>query len=127
MEGYQAFISTLLTIGIIMYAIGQWRGGRVKKNDDAISSANQTMDLLKKQADAIQKDLDGAKQHIRDNEIQIAKMEESIKHKDMLLDQYFKIITNRNPDLEQTLKDVRFFLESLNKKIGNGEINKFNG
>jgi len=120
MEGYSAFLSTILSIGILTYAIGQWRAGRRQNKTDDINTANSTIDLLNKRATAIEKELDLAKTHIRESEINIAKLEEALKHKDATIDLYFKIITNRSPELEQTLKDVRNFLEALNKKINDG-------
>ena len=120
MSTFQIFLNTITAVGVIIYAIAQVRNGRSKKESDALASANGTIDLLTKRADAFSAELETMKKLHRDNEINIAKLEEASKHKDLLLEQYLKIITNRNPELENTLKEVRNFLEELNKKIGNG-------
>ena len=120
MEGLLITINICIAIGGVIFAIGQWRNGRSKKESDALSTANSTIDLLSKRADAFQKELEDMRKMHHENEIKIAKLEEVNKHKDALLEQYLRIISNRNPELEETLKQVRDFLEALNIKIGNG-------
>lgn len=120
MNFFSTFLNTLLVAGVLFYGIGQWRSGRTKKNGEDIASANTTIDLVRKQADALEVELKKANEKIHNNEISMTRLEESIRHKDLLLEQYLNIITNRNPDLEATLKEVRDFLKVLNTKLGDG-------
>lgn len=113
----QSFFNAIIIIVGIIFAIAQWRNGRNKSAIDALSQANGTIDLLTKRADAFGNELEEMKKMHHDNELKIAKLEESNKHKDQLIDQYFAIITNRNPKLEETLLQVRDFLEVLTKNI----------
>src|SRR5579862_7685880 len=114
------YLAILGTVGVVIFGIAQWRNGRTSASQKQAQDAADTVALLKTRTDTLEKQLDEATKKIHDNEIAMAKMEEAMKHKDALIDQYFKIITNRNPDLEKTLEQVRDFLAALNEKIGDG-------
>ncbi len=118
MDGFSVFLQTIIAVGVVFYAIGQWRNGNHNKNAEDISEANSTISVIKARADAFQSELEEAKRLHRENHDEIIRLQEALKHKDQMLEQYLKIITNRNPDLEVTLKEVRNFLEILTLKMG---------
>lgn len=120
MEAFQTFISTLLTIGVVFFAVGQWRAGRDAKTGKVIEEASSTIKVLESRANAFEKDLKDARVLHERNREEIIRLQEAIKHKDIQIEQYYKIITNRNPELESVLKDVRNFLQVLSDKIGDG-------
>jgi septal ring factor EnvC (AmiA/AmiB activator) len=119
MEGFSIFLQTVIALGVIVYGFGQWRSGQSVKNSEDITSANGTIDLLKARADAFEAELKEAKKLHQSNHDEIIRLQEANKHKDKQIDEYLKIISNRNPELEKTLKDVRDFLQVLNTKLSN--------
>jgi len=121
MTTFQTFLETVIAIGIILYGVGQYRAGRAANKSQDAQTASDTINLLSQRADAFRAEIDEAKKQLNAQHDEIIRLQEANKHKDALLDQYMKIITNRNPELEKTLKDVRDFLEALNKKIGDGD------
>lgn len=110
----------LLGLGAIAFVFGQWRNGRRESKAETVSAYNGTIELLKSQISALESKSNQAEQENKSNHDEILKLQEAIKHKDQQIDQYLKIITNRNPQLEETLKQVRDFLEVLNKKMVTG-------
>ena len=118
--GFETFIAFLASVGVILYGWGQYRNGKSTAAQREAQNAADTVALLNTRTSTLEKQLEEANRKIHENEIQMAKMEEAMKHKDLLIDQYFQIITNRNPDLEKTLEEVLKFLKALNEKIGEG-------
>jgi predicted RNase H-like nuclease (RuvC/YqgF family) len=116
--GFQFFLGCLASIGVILYGWGQYRNGKSSAAQRSAQEASDTVALLKTRTDTLEKQLSEQAKQLHDYEIQMAKYEEALKHKDALIEQYFKIITNRNPDLEKTLEEVVKFLKALNEKIG---------
>ena len=116
-SGFETFVGFLMTVGIILYGWGQYRNGQSAAGARAAQDASDTVNLLKTRIDILEKEL---KEHAilhEKNREEIIRLQEQIKHKDVLIDQYFNIITNRNPKLEETLTDVRNFLQALNQKL----------
>ena len=92
-------LNVILLIGGSAFIIGQWRNGGNKKNSDAVINANNTIDLLNKRIVV----LEGNSKEQHDD---IIRMQEQIKHKDMLIQQYEAIFKNRNPEMEIFMKNM---------------------
>ena len=117
MNTYLAFLGT---IGIVVFALAQWRSGRATGKGLNAQTAADTVALLQSSVNAFKGELAEAKKQIHDSELEIVRLQEANKHKDEQIKAYLEIIANRNPDLEQTLTDVRNFLAVLNQKLGDG-------
>ena len=120
METFANVLNIIVILGGLIFVIAQWKNGKGVKNAGDISIANSTIDLIQKQANAIGVELEKAQKQIKLDHDDIIRLQEANKHKDQLLKEYMTIITNRNPELEVVLKDVRNFLDALNRKINDG-------
>ena len=106
MEVFNAFLSTVITIGIIFYGVGQFRAGRFKKETETVSNANATIQLLNNRVDVMQKELDEGKSlHIKNRE-EIIRLQEQAKHKDAEIKRLLDILRDRNPETEQFMRLV---------------------
>ena len=114
METYLAFLGT---IGILVFALAQWRSGKLSGKGLSAQTASDTVALLQASVTAFKTELEEAKKKIAEQHDDIIRLQEANKHKDDQIQQYLSIISNRNPDLEKTLTEVRNFLETLNTKI----------
>ena len=114
------YLSILGTIGIAVFAWSQYRSGKLSGRGLSAQTAADTVALLQASVTAFKTELAEAKKEIASQHDEIIRLQEAVKHKDDQIQEYLKIIANRNPDLEKTLSDVRNFLDALNKKIGNG-------
>jgi chromosome segregation ATPase len=126
------YLSIIGTIGVAIYLFAEWRGGRLSGKGLAAQTAADTIEVLQKSVDAFKAELTEAnKKHdtqiaaanaeIAKQHDQIIRLEEANKHKDGQIEQYLQIISNRNPELEKVLTDIRAFLTVLNEKIGDGQ------
>lgn len=106
MEAFNTFLSTVITIGIIFYGIGQFRAGRNKKDNDSVTNANSTIQLLKSRLDVMQVELtEGKALHVKNRE-EIIRLQEQAKHKDAEIKRLLDILRDRNPETEQFMRLV---------------------
>ena len=114
------YLSILGTIGIAVFAWSQWRSGKVSGKSLSAQTAADTISVLQASVNTFKAELEEAKKKIAEQHDDIIRLQEANKHKDDQISQYLGIISNRNPDLEKTLTQVRDFLAALNAKIGDG-------
>ncbi len=114
------YLSILGTVGVIIFGVAQWRAGKISGKGLSAQTAADTVALLQASVNAFKTELADAKKEIASQHDEIIRLQEANKHKDDQIQAYLKIISNRNPELEKTLEDVRNFLDALNRKIGNG-------
>ena len=119
--GFEVFIGFLATIGTAVFLVAEWRGGKLSGKGLQAQTAADTINVLQQSVNAFKTELETAKKEIAVQHDEIIRLQEANKHKDAQIEQYLQIISNRNPELEKILTDVRAFLAALNQKIGDGQ------
>ena len=119
--GFEIFIGFLASIGTGVFLLAEWRGGRLSGKGLQAQTAADTINVLQQSVNAFKTELETAKKEIAVQHDEIIRLQEANKHKDAQIEQYLQIISNRNPELEKILTDVRAFLAALNQKIGDGQ------
>ena len=114
---WSIFFQGIMAIGIIAFSIGQFVTGKKEVKIADVDNANSTVRLFKDRADLLEKDL-----RILRNEFEAYKKETLIKEEsnkktiiqqEDLIKTYGAILQNRNPELENTLKEIRDYLKLL--------------
>lgn len=105
-SGFQVFLGFMISVGVIAYAIGQWRTGR------AVSAAS-TIQLLQDRADTLEKAFTDAQTESKQDHEEIIKLQSELKHTKEENARLLAIIANRSPDLEKVLTEVRGYLAIL--------------
>jgi hypothetical protein len=97
-------------VAIIIYGISQWLSGRSNAKSADMLDAERTIKLIKERADALelklkQQDEDNKKIQQEQNN-QIIRLEERVKHLDGLNKQYVEILQDRDPELKEFMKNM---------------------
>lgn len=99
----------LVMVGIVL-AYNQWRQGTSR-----ISS--ETIEAYKSQVEIYEKRLGAQTEATNSQAAQIGELKGMIIAKDKQIDEMRKIIENRNPELEQVLKQLTTFMRSVDERL----------
>lgn len=99
----------LAVIGI-MLGVYQWRSGTSKISSD-------TIDAYKSQVELYEKRLGDQTITINTMSSQLGELRGMIVAKDKQIDEMRKILENRNPELENILKQLTLFMKSVDERL----------
>lgn len=100
---------TILGIGAMAFAIGQFFGGKTTSKDAGLQAALNTIEALKENISILIEEQ-------KKNHDDIIGLKKDLEYTRAENDRLTKIIENRNPELLEILKEVRDFMKSLNTK-----------
>jgi uncharacterized coiled-coil protein SlyX len=126
--GAQVFFSAVTAMGVVIFAVAQWRNGRYKVDSDAMVNANNTIDILNKRIGAQEDRIKELQLLSTTQKEELARMDERVKL-------YKEVFQNRNPEMvefikhmtsssdqtvehmksiNETLKSISHFMDSVN-------------
>lgn len=125
---------TFALLGVV--AVSQWQIGKKKVKTADMLAAEQTIDLVNERASALEKSLNDTKAQFKkyqdkkeaefkkyQQEVtivqqqthdEVIRLQEQIKHKDGLIEQYTDILQNRDPELKDFMAKMTAFTAKVN-------------
>lgn len=91
----------------IGYCYSQFNTGNTAATKDSLESQNELTQYMKDQIDGYKSMVEGQNVKITDMGKKLATMEALLAAKDKTIKEYMDIITNRNPELDQYMKESR--------------------
>jgi chromosome segregation ATPase len=116
-----SFIAAYLPTVVIILAIvfTNWRTGAKQVSTEVLANYEKLDKQQKEQIDAYKKDIAEIRATMRATEMtfieKISKLEGQLSEKDKRVKDLELIVTNRNPDLEKILSDIRDFMKRLSE------------
>lgn len=110
----QDIIEGILAIGVVVFAIAQWRNGRNTLNTETVQTYKDLLEVTEKKY--LQKQEDMQKQ-INDMSTKMGEFKGLIAGKDAQIADYKQIIENRNPNLEKILNQMVEFMGKVDSRL----------
>lgn len=115
-----SFVGVIVAIAGLFAGIGYYRQGKIDAKSSDIDSANSTVKMFKDRADLLDDELKQLRADFEAYKKEVLVKEESYKktidQQENLIKTYAGILQNRNPELENILKEIRDFLKHLQLK-----------
>lgn len=89
----------MTAIGVLFYAIGQWRQGRTKTDTDAVKNANDVITTYKSRIEQLESDNKRYSENQHKNTQEIGRLQGIVEGKDKDIARMNAILENRNPEL----------------------------
>ena len=103
-------LQAVIAFGVIVagagYVFSQFKKGRNQQSQDDLVNQNQTFDLMRKQVDALQLLAEDNEKKIDDLSRQVGLLQIEIEKRDKIITDYLNILQNRNPELEEFMKNM---------------------
>ena len=109
-EYLQFVVDAILAVGVIAYAVAQWRNGSSKISSQTVQAYKDQLDIMERRAVEQQKSL-------TEMSGTIGELKGLIAGKDTQIADYRKILENRNPNLEKTLSEILLFMQGVDKRL----------
>lgn len=109
-EYLQFIVDAVLAIGVVTYAIAQWRNGTSRISYQTVQAYKDQLDIMERRAVEQQKTLN-------EQAGTIGELKGLLLGKDTQLADYRKILENRNPDLEKTLGQILHFMKGVDDRL----------
>ena len=110
----QNIFDALVAIGVIAYAIGQFKWGRKSRSKDDLDTENSAMELQAKQIRVLEDALKEQQTINIETGKKLAALEAVNAEKDKTIKEQMITIQNRNPNLEKVLGDILDFMKKIN-------------
>lgn len=117
MNGFNTFLEIISALGILFFAIGQFRAGRDTAKSNELNDAKNTVQLYQSKMDLLEKEMKEMKAQQKHDGEEIIRLQEQIKHKDDQIKQYVAILQNRDPELQKVLTSINVTLEDTNHTL----------
>jgi hypothetical protein len=110
----QNIFDTLVSIGIIAFAIGQFKFGKKTRTRDDIDTENSAMELQGNKIKVLEAALEEQKTINIETGKKLAAIEAVNLEKDKTIKEYLAILQNRNPELDKVLGQILEFMKKIN-------------
>lgn len=107
-------VDAVLAIGVIAFALAQWRNGRSALNTETVQTYKDLLEATEKKYASRQDDM---QKQINEGAARLGELSGTLKAKEQQLADYRQIIENRNPNLEKILTQVVDFMEKVDRRL----------
>lgn len=111
------FVAIIVSIAGLFGGVGYYRQGKNAAKTGETTSANETVELFRNQAEGFKTDLANLHTAFESFKKEVTLKEDSYKktisQQEDLIKTYSDILKNRNPELENILKEIRDFLKGF--------------
>ena len=111
---FQNVFDSIVSIGIIAYAIGQFKVGKKVQSKEEIETENNTMTLQGSKIKVLENALKEQQEISTEYGKKIAALEAVNVEKDKTIKEYLAILQNRNPELDKVLCEILEFMKKIN-------------
>ncbi len=109
-----AIAEAIGTLGVVIFGIAQWRNG---KNSASVETVQTYKDLLEAREKKYQEKQDEMQNQINELAAKVGEYKGLLAGKDSQLDDYKRIFENRDPALQEILKDMSKFMKQVDERL----------
>lgn len=109
-ENIQYAIDAVVSLGVIVYGVSQWRNGTSKISYQTVQAYKDQLDIMERRYTEQQKTLN-------EQAGKIGELTGLIAGKDTQIADYRRILENRNPNLEKTLEEILGFMKGVDNRL----------
>jgi DNA primase large subunit len=113
-EYLQFVVDAVLAIGVIAFAIAQWRNGKSQLGNDTIQTYKELLEATEKKYAARQEKM---QEQLNDQATRLGEMKGILSTKDEQIKLLREVLENRNPELEKILNQVLKFMVEVDKRL----------
>jgi len=113
-EYLQFVVEAVLAIGVIIFAIAQWRNGRSQAGIETIQTYKELLDATEKKYAARQ---EAMQNQLNEQATKLGELRGILSAKDEQIKILREILENRNPELQKILNQVLKFMEAVDKRL----------
>lgn len=125
MKNLLDYLPLINILGFAILAIATFyynaRSGKSKIGDEVLSLYEKNIDALKEDVSRSRDANHDVKNQMTTLTLRLGQLEGQLKEKDLRITELMAIIENRNPELENILREIRDFMKMIHKQTSTNE------